>query len=130
MQDWTDVSKDPQSLQFDYTYKALSPGDYKLSIMDGYGCERDYTVSIGTDTDITIPNIFTPNGDGVNDVFYIRNGEGSNVMISNRWGKEVFKSGSYQNDWGASSIDDGIYYYRILAGGKTYNGWLEIQRGQ
>jgi len=128
--DWADAARNTQNLKMEYGFKNLHPGDYKLSIRDGFGCEKDYTISLGVDSNIFIPNIITPNGDGVNDVFFIRNGEGANVIITNRWGKEVFKSGNYQNDWGAGSIDDGIYYYRILASGQTYNGWLEIQRGQ
>ena len=79
---------------------------------------------------IYIPSAFTPNGDGINDLFYIKNGEGASVVITNRWGKEVFKSGNYDNKWGGNSMDDGIYYYRILTGKKTFSGWLEIQRNQ
>lgn len=130
VQDWTDAARNPQDLKIEYNYKKLHPGDYTLSIKDGFGCERDYTISVGVDSNIFIPNIFTPNGDSVNDLFYIRNGEGANVTITNRWGKEVFKSGNYKNDWGGGGIDDGVYYYHILADGHTYNGWLEIQRGQ
>ena len=130
VRDWADASRNTQNLNIEFSLKTLYPGEYQLYIRDGFGCERDYTISLGVDSNIFIPNIFTPNGDGVNDMFFIRNGEGASITITNRWGKEVFKSGNYQNDWGAGSIDDGIYYYRILAGGQTYNGWLEIQRGQ
>ncbi len=52
----------------------------------------------------------------------------ADIVITNRWGKEVYRSGDYKNDWGGGNTDDGVYYYRINAGGQTFNGWLEIQR--
>ena len=129
LRDWTAAARNPLNLKMEYTARNLFSGDYKLSLRDSLDCERHYFITIDVDSNIFIPNIFTPNGDGVNDVFYIRNGEGANVTITNRWGKEVFKSGDYQNDWGGGNIEDGVYYYRIMAGGQTYHGWLEIQRG-
>jgi gliding motility-associated-like protein len=78
---------------------------------------------------VIIPNVFTPNGDGSNDVFEIRNlPSNSSVTITNRWGKEVYRSSDYQNDWSADSISDGIYYYRIVVDGEPITGWVEILR--
>jgi large repetitive protein len=126
---WTVVTRNPNDLKIEYTAKSLYAGEYKLSIRDSLGCERDYVIDLPVDKNIFIPNIFTPNGDGFNDVFYIRNLPAeTSVVITNRWGKEVFHSGNYQNDWGGT--DDGVYYYRISASGQVYTGWLEIQRGQ
>uniref|UniRef100_UPI001644A5F3 Ig-like domain-containing protein n=1 Tax=Echinicola salinicaeni TaxID=2762757 RepID=UPI001644A5F3 len=66
---------------------------------------------------INIPNVFTPNGDGMNDVWEI---EGlsdlypdNEVIIVNRWGGEVFKSSSYNNDWDGGSLNGGTYYYKL-----------------
>ncbi len=76
-----------------------------------------------------IPNIFSPNNDGVNDSFLIRElPANSSVTITNRWGKEVYSSSNYQNNWTAENIADGIYYYRILADGEPITGWVEILR--
>jgi gliding motility-associated-like protein len=50
---------------------------------------------------IFIPNAFTPNGDGENDVFFVR-GNGIDEMqlvIYNRWGEKVFESNSKDNGW-------------------------------
>jgi gliding motility-associated-like protein len=78
-----------------------------------------------------IPNIFTPNGDGVNEVFFIRNKpDATEVIVSNRWGKQVYASKNYQNDWDGGDIADGVYYYRINAGGQSYSGWVELLRGK
>jgi gliding motility-associated-like protein len=78
---------------------------------------------------IIIPNVFTPNGDGANDFFKIRNlPANSSVAITNRWGKEVFSSADYQNNWTAEDIADGVYYFRLVADGEVHTGWVEILR--
>jgi gliding motility-associated-like protein len=79
--------------------------------------------------EIFIPNIFTPNADGSNDTFFIRHlPANSSVFITNRWGKEVYSSSDYQNDWTADNISDGVYYFKVVAEGKSYTGWVEILR--
>jgi gliding motility-associated-like protein len=70
---------------------------YKVSVVDSNGCasSRDITVSvICNEKNYFIPNTFSPNGDGMNDVFYPR-GSGINriqsMRIFNRWGELVFE---------------------------------------
>jgi hypothetical protein len=65
-------------------------------------------------------------------VFYIRNlpGTDSKLLVANRWGKEVYKSSSYQNDWNGGDTVDGLYYYTLTVSGKKFTGWVEILRGQ
>jgi gliding motility-associated-like protein len=91
-----------------------------------------YVFTIDVDNALFIPNVFTPNNDGSNEVFFIRNlpAADARVLITNRWGKEVYKSGSYQNNWNGGDTVDGMYYYTVTIGSQTYNGWLEIMRGQ
>lgn len=65
-------------------------------------------------TDLQIPNIFTPNSDGVNDYFVIKNIDkylNNQLIISNRQGKVIFEKSGYQNTWDANNIPDGVYYY-------------------
>jgi len=64
--------------------------------------------------EIEIPNIITPNGDGLNDVFHIKNAdklEQATLIIYNRWGKKVFEVDHYQNNWDGENCSDGVYYY-------------------
>lgn len=64
--------------------------------------------------ELTIPNIFTPNGDGFNDQFVIENVEycsESRLTIRNSRGNVVYDKLNYQNDWTADDLPDGIYYY-------------------
>ena len=131
--DWTDVptvNSQPRFLD-----DTLYAGVYKLSIRDARGCEKSYNITIKEDTEIWIPNVFTPNGDNFNDTFVIRNlpdpkNLKTTITIANRWGNEVFSSTDYKDHWwngGAES--DGVYYYRLLIGSQVYNGWVEVMRG-
>ncbi len=131
IQDWTIVPLSTQSLKFEYSFTNIYSGVYTLGLRDAGGCEKTYVFTIDVDTDLFIPNIFTPNEDGYNDVFYIRNlPVDTKVLITNRWGKEVFKSSSYQNDWNGGDTVDGMYYYTVTIGSKSYTGWVEILRAQ
>ncbi len=125
-------SRNPQSLKMEYEAKNLFAGLYDLKITDALGCQKTFTnIEIKVDTDIFIPNVFTPNGDKTNDNFYVRNlPDGTQVIISNRWGAEVFTSSNYKNDWTGGNNPDGIYFYRISVSGKVFTGWVEIIRGQ
>ncbi|MCG9909879.1 MAG: gliding motility-associated C-terminal domain-containing protein [Flavobacteriales bacterium] len=69
---------------------------------------------------LNVPNIITPNGDGVNDVFDIQGlYPGSSLYIYNRWGTEVFRSSNYANNWQGetktlnmpSQLNEGVYFY-------------------
>ncbi|MEI6764251.1 MAG: CotH kinase family protein [Bacteroidota bacterium] len=70
--------------------------------------------------EIKIPNVFTPNGDGSNDVFapsnvdFIVNGE---MQIFNRWGKLIFSTENLKTGWngrvGSQKCSDGVYYWLI-----------------
>jgi gliding motility-associated-like protein len=122
--------------EYVYTHEELYSGIYEVSVRDDYGCIIFEEVTVGQDTALFIPNVFTPNNDSYNDYFDIKNlpkaGSGTVLMISNRWGKTVFESNDYnrQNLWDGGDNPDGTYYYRIDIPNKgTYKGWVEIWRG-
>jgi gliding motility-associated-like protein len=129
--DWTAVGRNPQNLKMELGINNLFAGGYQLSLRDALGCEKEYSITLKVDTEIVIPNIFTPNNDGVNDIFFIRNlPSDADLIITNRWGKEVYTSRKYENNWGGGEIADGIYYYRINLIGESRTGWVEIMRGK
>ncbi len=86
--------------------------------------------------DMIIPNIFTPNNDGKNDLFVIKDlgsYPGSQLIIFNRWGNEVYRSDNYLNNWDGGNLAEGTYYYtlnrREHSGTITpINGWVFIKR--
>ena len=59
-------------------------------------------------------NVFTPNGDGINDVLRFDLLElytGNKLQIFNRWGKLIYESADYQNDWDGGDHKEGTYFY-------------------
>ena len=64
--------------------------------------------------EITVPNIITSNGDGINDLFTINNLDRydyNNITIYSRWGTIVYKTENYQNNWDGGKVAAGVYFY-------------------
>ncbi|MFT4679930.1 MAG: gliding motility-associated-like protein [Flavobacteriales bacterium] len=82
--------------------------------------------------EIVIPNIITPNDDGSNDFLVFKDLEyfpGSTVQVFNRWGKQMFASEDYRNNWDAQGVSDGTYYFILVRNdGVEYKGNLTIKR--
>ncbi|WP_090767928.1 DUF7507 domain-containing protein, partial [Pedobacter soli] len=87
--------------------------------------------------ELLIPNLFTPNGDGINDTFEINglaNFAESELTIVNRWGNEVFRAKGYQNNWTGEGLNEGTYYYllRVRKAGsselKVFKGYITLIR--
>ena len=93
-------------------------------------CARKVAAKTIVVPDFFIPNIITPNGDGLNDYFLIKgNLLGSKLEIYNRWGRKVEDFGSYQNQWKADGQSDGVYYYYLTEpSGVKSKGWIEVVR--
>jgi gliding motility-associated-like protein len=76
---------------------------------------------------MVIPNIITPNGDGINDIFKIKGlHSGWHLEIFNRYGKRVFSSDNYQNDWTAEGIKDGVYFFVMEKNGERHKGNITV----
>ena len=62
-----------------------------------------------------VPNVFTPNDDGINDYWVIENlPPGTSVAIYNRWGQQVYSSQHYNNDWGGEGLPAGNYIAELV----------------
>lgn len=99
----------------------------QLTTLDGCTDEDAMTLFVEKDHDIFIPSIFTPNGDGANDVLFIYSGQGvreiSTFVIFDRWGNLVFEKNSVQpNDpyygWDGtiqgSKANPGVFAYLLI----------------
>jgi|688.fasta_scaffold04740_10 gliding motility-associated-like protein len=112
----------------------LAPGSYSVTITDSAGCFIIGNVDISYgENGIYIPNAFSPNADGRNDVFdfYAVNLKAASVRIYNRWGQLVFESYSSSVKWDGSfngiPVDVGVYIYVIEA---TYlDGTTTLEKG-
>jgi gliding motility-associated-like protein len=114
-------------------------GIYSVTVYNN-GCDGNarftaiYKGNPGGGTDIM--NLFTPNGDGFNDVWQVNNPDvifPVKVNVYNRSGKSVYTSESYQNDWNGlfrgNPLPQATYYYIIQdANGNTFKGPVTIIR--
>nr|MBA2744633.1 gliding motility-associated C-terminal domain-containing protein [Flavisolibacter sp.] len=85
----------------------------------------------------TIPNVFTPNKDGINDTWqiqYLESYPGAIIEVFNRYGQKVFHSVGYNTPWDGnfkgSPLPAGTYYYIINPknGRKQMSGFVDIVR--
>ena len=81
---------------------------------------------------VIIPNIITPNGDNINDLFRL-NFKYENVIIYNRWGQQIFKSINNEPYWDGRTASGkkapvGTYYYIITSKDCTYKGFVQVIR--
>jgi len=80
---------------------------------------------------IKIPSLFTPNGDGVNDGFVIKdlaNYAANELIVLNRWGNEVYRQANYQNSWSGTGLNEGTYFYIVKLKKANGDSWV-IQKG-
>ena len=71
-----------------------------------------------------IPNVITPNGDGINDTWVIPF-ESATVSIFDRNNTILFETVNYQNNWSANGLDNGTYFYQI---NKSIVGSITVYR--
>lgn len=81
---------------------------------------------------IEIPNIFTPNGDGLNESFEIRYLDffpENHLEVYDRWGVKIYEEDNYHNNWSAQDAPDGVYYYILhVAYLGDYSGYVTVSR--
>lgn len=92
--------------------------------------DNNYSVDIKNIKELIIPNVFTPNGDGVNETFEIvglTNYNENELTIINRWGATVYDTKAYKNNWSGDGLNEGTYFYLLKI--KSSNGNWEIYKG-
>ncbi len=124
-----------------FSFTVTSGGDYRVSVYRNGCASTKYftvveTVPPGPEPAVDIMNLLTPNGDGHNDVWVIKDLDAlrpAKVVIYNRSGRVVYQSNDYQNDWGGTfngnPVPEGTYYYMIEGNnGEVIKGPLSILR--
>lgn len=123
-----------------------------LTVRSTQGCDTTILFNLPvSEAKLFIPNVFTPNGDNINDKFIIAkqndggSSSGSNyipinqeylrveLVVLDRWGRKVFEDDDYKNNWDGGNVPDGTYYYRLNTFGyfkdESYKGAVTILRG-
>ena len=170
MMDWLNNVPDPNALvgyhqeyleyletNTDHLVGGLPHGTYNITVIDSeYGCQFTEEVDISNQNCKTefgskkwnnclfIPSVFTPNADGINDLWDIYNIElyepGVSVKVFNRWGQLIYESNNneYSNDlWDGinmkgKEVEIATYYYVVEVdaekGKKQYTGYVVVKR--
>ena len=90
------------------------------------------------DYDVTVYNVITPNGDGKNDRWMVKNTQyypNMLVQVFNKLGDKVYERRGYNNEWDGDNLPSGTYYYVVrlngvnkTSGKEIYTGYLLIKR--
>jgi len=119
---WKLISTSETSTDYNYSLQDLSLTHYfrvKEINMDKSTESWSNTIKIEIDDKIIIPDVFTPNGDGVNDIWHIKNitfHKAKRVIVYNKFGQVVFESTNEYTPWDGKingEIIQGTYFYQI-----------------
>lgn len=139
-----------------HTFETWGDYDVVLTVESASGCKSDIAHTVVIEQDLIFPNVITPNGDNINDVFAIENlntnvnpedpdGYRNNrLQVYDRWGKKVYDAKNYdtfardgiinkgEKVFDGNGLPDGTYYYAFHYKGKaktiTFNGTITIVR--
>jgi gliding motility-associated-like protein len=113
------------------TQKITQSGTYWVDVKKGGCIKRDSITVLFEECPVTIPNVITPNQDGFNETFFIPDlQENWSLSITNRWGKVVYETKNYANNWSAQGLDAGLYFYFLHdpSSNRTFKGWVQVLR--
>lgn len=117
-------------------FTALDSGIVYVTASIYPGCETSDTAYVDLmQCSSLFPNVFTPNGDGQNDVFGLMNNEGAqsiHVEIYNRWGRKIYEINEMNQvwrgtDWQLEDLPEGVYFW--IASVVNYFGTTERHQG-
>ena len=109
-------------------YPITQQGRYVVNVTDSVGCKgKDEVIIEECFPELYVPNAFTPNGDGLNELWFpVENGvDVFEVLVFNRWGKVIFTSDSAEKGWDGTHegqpVQESVFTYLIyfkFPGGK------------
>jgi gliding motility-associated-like protein len=115
-----------------YNLDGADTGTYTVKVVDQHGCyvwSEAYLLA-WVDAPLFVPNIFTPNGDGINDYFQILGLEDfveNKLEILNKYGAVIFSQKNYHNRWSGEGLPNDVYYYMLSL--KRGNGTSSLLSG-
>lgn len=108
-----------------------------LTVENAFGC-TGRTVGgpyVVVTPELFIPNVFSPNGDGINDVFLpeYTGSQPYNLSVFDRWGATMYQGNNRTMGWDGNTTagqeaPDGVYFYLVKVGGKEYTGNVTLMR--
>ena len=154
--DFGDGTVDSIHFSDPHTYTTWGDFNVTLHVESNSGCSSEITHTVVIEQDLIFPNVITPNGDGINDVFAIENlntnineedpdaYRNNRLLVHDRWGNKVYDAKNYDTYakdgvvypgskiFDGSGLSDGTYFYTFYYKGKaktiSFNGSLTILR--
>ncbi len=121
------IKRFDENLDYEFLQSGTFIVELKISFIEGtdtieYSMDSPFSVTI-TESRLEVPNAFTPNGDGYNDVLKVKEGYKSIVsfkaMVFTRWGKKIHEWHNLEDGWdgriGGDYAPDGAYFLNIDA---------------
>jgi gliding motility-associated-like protein len=129
------VSTEQNPPQVCFAAEGIQKITLKLSNANGSTFYTQY-IDATLDCILSVPTIFSPNGDGINDVFFAKGIHGNfSLYIYNRWGNLIYSAGSPGKWWdgttnSGAAAADGVYFYilQVQEGEKTLKGTVQLVR--
>ena len=127
-----------QPLSENEAITGLVSGIYHLVVSDETGCSyslKNIRIPDNSQECIHVPNVFTPNGDGINDTWEISNiwmYPDAKIFVFNRWGQKLYEGDGTSEYWNGEyrgkMVPAGTYFFvvNIGEGYNTYSGPLSI----
>lgn len=139
------MERNPEHLYYSAAAEGLEEYAVSLLVTFESGCTTNVTTTLPiSEIDLFRPNVFTPDGDGINDVFKIAKNVGSlkepitveyikmELIVFDRWGRKVYDNDNYHNDWNGGNLPEGTYFYRLNTFGlfknESFKGSVTILR--
>lgn len=121
---------------FDHLFDDAGRFDVRLTVTSGENCTDTITHTVFvTDHLFYAPNAFTPDGDGLNDTFapLVKGARLYEIIITDRWGIERFRSTDPKAEWTGDGLPQGVYGYQVRlaefgAYRKEYKGFVTLLR--
>ncbi len=113
-------------------YATFVNGTDTIAYTQDYWAERGPLRVTISESKLEMPNAFSPNGDGINDIYKAKDGYQSIISfeayIFNRWGKKLFEwndpAGGWDGKYNGKDVKDGVYFVLVKAkgaDGRTFN---------
>jgi gliding motility-associated-like protein len=134
-----DLTAGPDNQNYLWSTNSIQPqitiskfGHYSVTVSNEL-CEQTEEIEVkeaSCEAIVVMPNVFTPNADGTNDLFIpvdIQNVVEIHTVILNRWGTTVFETDELNIQWTGENLHEGTYFWRVNYLGT--NGEKDTKRG-
>lgn len=126
---WDFGTLEATGISYSHLFEEFGLYNLTLTVTDQYGCSFDTVAVVDipkgvTPSDFTVPNVITPNGDGINDYLAMPTKLDEcftyKILISNRWGNVVYEMDNQTSIFdgrnkNGNELTEGVYFYQVVS---------------